>query len=386
MIKMNIKSLKLKEVNLTNFIIFQLFSSEKIIKVFHDCLEDLSLLNSFGKYNQFNSIFDTQIAHRMCYYDENNCNNIGTKNISISLKELLKNYFNYTSELKDEIHELMSNKPDLWRNRPLTDKLIYYAGCDVKYLPKVYDIICKKCDKGKYKTVTIEKILNEFKKYLKYLNINKDIKIFNRINLNKGDILLGLIKNFQQRCAFVQLNIGYFGIVTDYNSVSLLKENYKLGDIIQFKIVEVNHDKKKLILDIYNSKDEKMEIEEETNKNLESNNKVIHEGLNINKKSFFPKSYLNKYHNDNSLNENNKINYNYYEYNNNNINNINQPNNGIYFNNNYQNNINNGGWLYNGDSNAYYYEQPDENNSNNFYYVINRFQENNQSRYGRYYK
>ena len=128
-----------------------------------------------------------------------------------------------------------------------------------------------------------------------------------------------------------------------------------------------------------------MEIEEETNKNLESNNKVIHEGLNINKKSFFPKSYLNKYHNDNSLNENNKINYNYYEYNNS-INNINQPNNGIYFNNNYQNNINNGGWLYNGDSNAYYYEQPDENNSNNFYYVINRFQENNQSRYGRYYK
>jgi ribonuclease D len=124
-----------------------LISSEKIIKVFHDCLEDISLLNSYGNLSKFNSIFDTQIAHRICFNAENNCNSIGTKNISISLKELLKYYFNIKPELKDEIHDLMSKKPYLWKNRPLTEKLIYYAGCDVKYLPKIFDIICKKCDK-----------------------------------------------------------------------------------------------------------------------------------------------------------------------------------------------------------------------------------------------
>ena len=97
-----------------------------------DCLEDLSLLNSVGHFNAFKSIFDTQIAHRMCFNAENNCNIIGTKNITISLKELLKNYFNLKAELKDEIHDLMSKKPYLWKTRPLNEKLIYYAGCDVK--------------------------------------------------------------------------------------------------------------------------------------------------------------------------------------------------------------------------------------------------------------
>ena len=132
----------------------------------------------------------------MCYNDENNCNSIGTKNIAISLKELLKIYCNYNSDLKDEIHQLMSSKPYLWKSRPLTDKLIYYAGCDVKYLPKVYDAICIKCEKRIYKNITVEKILEECKKYLKYLDINKDIKNFSRTNLKKGTKLLGLIKNF----------------------------------------------------------------------------------------------------------------------------------------------------------------------------------------------
>ena len=44
----------------------------------------------------------------MCFNAENNYNIIGTKNITISLKELLKNYFNLKAELKDEIHDLMS--------------------------------------------------------------------------------------------------------------------------------------------------------------------------------------------------------------------------------------------------------------------------------------
>ena len=70
----------------------------------------------------------------------------------------------------------MSKKPYLWKNRPLSDKLIYYAGCDVKYLPKVYDIICKKCEKGIYNNIKIENIFEECNKYLKYLEINKEFK------------------------------------------------------------------------------------------------------------------------------------------------------------------------------------------------------------------
>ena len=324
----------------------------------------------------------------MCYNDENNCNSIGTKNISISLKELLKYYCNYNSELKDEIHELMSNEPYLWKSRPLTEKLIHYAGNDVKYLPKVYDAICIKCEKKIYKNVTVEKILEECKRYLKYLDINKDIKNFSRTNLKKGTKLLGLIKNFQHRCIFVQLNIGYIGIVTGYNSISLLKSKYNLGDIIEFQIISIENDKKRLILDIYNSKENFFGEEEEKNKNIESNNNNIYDKLNINKKSFFPKSFLNKSKNKPSslgleINNNHpKLNYNYnFNYNSKEFYNPNQQ---LYYNNIL--NSNNNGWLYNGDDNAYYYEQPDENNANNFYYVINRFQDSNQNKYNRQYK
>ena len=61
--------------------------------MFHDCLEDVSLIYSTGAIAEFNNIFDTQIAHRMCYEDENSCDSIGTKNNSISF-HIIKKYYN----------------------------------------------------------------------------------------------------------------------------------------------------------------------------------------------------------------------------------------------------------------------------------------------------
>jgi hypothetical protein len=337
----------------------------------------------------------------MCFNAENNCTSIGTKNITISLKELLKYYFNIKPELKDEIHDEMSKKPYLWKNRPLTEKLIYYAGCDVKYLPKVYDIICKKCENGTYKNIKIQNIFEECNKYLKYLEINKDVKNYNRA-LTKGKKISGLIKNFQHKCVFVQLNIGYMGIVTDIGSISALKEKFKLGDITDFIIQEVEDKKKKLVLSlIYEKKNTnnnglrenlkaiiKKKEKEEMNKNKNSGigNKLIHESLNLNKKSFYPKNYFNnKYHilntEPNNVQMINKVNYYNYP---NNINTIgNKTFSGHFYYNNFNANTNlvNNGWLYSGEDNTYYFEQPDENNSNNFYYVINKYQDNYPSRY-----
>ena len=326
----------------------------------------------------------------MCFNAENNCNSIGTKNMTISLKELLKYYFNFKSELKDEIHELMSKKPYLWKNRPLSDKLIYYAGCDVKYLPKVYEIICKKCDKGIYNNIKTNNIFEECNKYLKYLEINKEVKNFNRTDLSKGKKLSGLIKNYQHKCVFIQLNIGYMGIVTEGDSISKLKEKYKLGDITDFIVQEVEEKKKRLVLSLFIEKNnnnlrenlkaiiKKKEKEEKQKKN-EIGNKLSHESLNINKKSFYPKNYINnKYYTINTdvnniqmINKNNYFNYN-------NINTIgNKTFSGhFYFNNFTQPNLVNNGFLYNNEDNAYYFDPPDENNSSNFYYVINKYQDN----------
>ena len=302
----------------------------------------------------------------------------------------------------------MSKKPYLWKNRPLTEKLIYYAGCDVKYLPKVYDIICKKCENGIYKNIKIENIFDECKKYLKYLDLNKEVKNFNRNDLTKGKKLSGLIKNFQHKCVFVQLNIGFMGIVTDAQAISTLKEKFKLGDVTDFVINEIEDKKKRLVLILSNDNVSaststnnnsirenlkaiiKKKEKEEKLKKSEIGDKLFHEGININKKSFYPKNYFNnKYHFVNNTNNNNNSSQNNIQLLNNkmniyNYNNINTIGNKTFSGHFYYNSINNGnlvnnGWLYNSEdnNNAYYFEQPDENNaSNNFYYVINKFQDN----------
>ena len=126
------------------------------------------MLYSSGNINEFNGIFDTQIAHRMCYEDEFNINSNGTKNNAISLNELLKINFNVNVEIKDEIHELMSNSPYLWKVRPISYKLNYYAGCDVLYLPKLYDLFVKKCE-----TKVVKKIIRKPQK----VNLFKKISV-----------------------------------------------------------------------------------------------------------------------------------------------------------------------------------------------------------------
>ena len=289
----------------------------------------------------------------------------------------------------------MSKKPYLWKNRPLTEKLIYYAGCDVKYLPKVYDIICNRCDKGFYHNVKMENIFNECNKYLKYLEINKDVKNFNRSDLAKGKKLSGLIKNFQHKCVFVQLNIGYMGIVTSTESVSTLKEKYKLGDITDFTVQEVDEKKKKLVLVLNGEKKSsnnlrenlkaiiKKKEKEEKNRHNELGSKLIHESLNINKNSFYPKNYFNNRNHalNNDNNNNNQVNNknNYFNYDNNNTNTKAFNEQQYYFNNNnnfnFPNLVNTNGWRYNKEDNIYYFEPQDENNSSNFYYTINRFQD-----------
>jgi hypothetical protein len=215
---------------------------------------------------------------------------------------------------------------------------------------------------------------------------------------------------------FVQLNNGFMGIVTDAQSISTLKEKFKLGDVTDFIINEVEDKKKRLVLILSNDNAStstsaststnnirenlkaiiKKKEKEEKLKKSEIGDKLLHEGININKKSFYPKNYFNnKYHFVNSPNNSNNSSPNNIQllnskmniYNYNNINTIgNKTFSGHFYYNNFNNggNLVNNGWLYNSEdnNNAYYFEQPDENNSsNNFYYVINKFHDNLPNRF-----
>ena len=334
----------------------------------------------------------------MCYEEENNCNSIGTKHNSLSLNQLIGNNFDINHDLKDEIHELMSKSPYLWKTRPLPYKLNYYAGCDVFYLPKIYDLIVQKFDKKVLKKITLNDIFKECEKYLEYLNINKNIKNYNKMNLSKGTKIKGLIKNFQHHCVYIQLNIGYIGIVDNFPSVQLLTEKYKLGDIVDFIIVDIENKRKRMMLDIDKKQNKIREKEEKTdinkndsnlnNINIELNNNIdtnsLVQEINIYKDRFYPKSYINNQKNsfpynnfsNNYQNKNydNNIAENYFKeneskknYNNNNMNNE-------ILNNNYN------GLFYNDKENYYYYnkssnnnEENDDINSDSYYYTLKPF-------------
>ena len=331
----------------------------------------------------------------MCYEDENNCNSIGTKHNSLSLNELLKNNFKVDYNIKDEIHDLMSKSPYLWKNRPIPYKLNYYAGCDVLYLPKIYDLIVEKCEKKILRKVTIQQIFKECEKYLQYLKMNKNIKNYNKMNLTKGTKIKGLIKNMQHHCIYVQLNIGYIGIVDIYSSVQLMIEKYKLGDIVDFTIIDIENKKKRMMLDIVdkrkgpkdNIENKKINIINEPENNINYNNdnsNILVHNLNINKERFFPKSYIQ--------NIKNEMNYNYNVYQNkgyeNNVENYykemeNQNHymnmNNVILNNEIMNN-NYNGLFYNDKENLYYYDKNDDNNEDNedsnvdsFYYTLKPF-------------
>ena len=292
----------------------------------------------------------------MCYEDEFNINSNGTKNNAISLNELLKINFN-------EIHELMSNSPYLWKVRPISYKLNYYAGCDVFYLPKLYDLFCKKIETKKVQHITIQDIFNECQKYLNYLSMNKNIKNYNKMNITEGTKLKGLIKNFQNYCVFIQLNIGYIGIIDVFPSVQILKDKYHLGDIVDFTILKVDNKKKRMMLDLCENNEEKNEINLGVNNNEEfklnkadnkNNASNLVQGLNLNKESFFPKSYNRNNINSYNYFDNNA--FNQYQYNN-----INYNNGYDYYNNNYNNNY----------YENYYNENDTKKDYNNKNYMIN---------------
>jgi ribonuclease D len=97
-----------------------IFASEKVEKVFHGAEYDIvTLKRDFGF--EFNSLFDTMIAAKIC-----NVNPLGLNN-------LLKAFLNVTI---DKRHQL-----DNWGIRPLPQDSLLYAQMDSHYLPQLRDIL-----------------------------------------------------------------------------------------------------------------------------------------------------------------------------------------------------------------------------------------------------
>jgi hypothetical protein len=69
-----------------------------------------------------------------------------------------------------------------------------YAARDVIYLPILYNIFKDNCEKSLYNKLTFDYISHECERYLKYTQINLNVKNYNKINLQKDKLVEGLIK------------------------------------------------------------------------------------------------------------------------------------------------------------------------------------------------
>ena len=78
--------------------------------------------------------------------------------------------------------------------RPLTEEMIAYAANDVLYLPKLYNIFSKNCEENKNSNLSIRSISSLCEKYLDYCNINLSIKNYNKVSIEAGKIVEGLLK------------------------------------------------------------------------------------------------------------------------------------------------------------------------------------------------
>ncbi|MCU0481196.1 MAG: ribonuclease D [Anaerolineae bacterium] len=97
-----------------------IFASETVEKVFHGAEYDIvTLKRDFGF--EFNSLFDTMIAAKIC-----NVNPLG-------LNHLLQSFLNVSI---DKRHQL-----DNWGIRPLPQDSLLYAQMDSHYLPQLRDIL-----------------------------------------------------------------------------------------------------------------------------------------------------------------------------------------------------------------------------------------------------
>ncbi len=102
---------------------YEILHNENIVKVFHSCRQDMEIFYNLSGKTPCN-IFDTQIAGMVCGLEE-----------MASYQRLI--YFMLGIELDK------GQRYTDWSKRPLTDKQLQYALCDVTYLLQAYKIMIK---------------------------------------------------------------------------------------------------------------------------------------------------------------------------------------------------------------------------------------------------
>jgi len=113
-----------------------LLSSQEVVKVFHDCREDASVLLDRHQVS-LATVFDTQIAH-LLWLERKNLNPY-----QASIAEVLRTFMQpvYRSHRWDEL-ERKPIRAHLWKERPFTPQCLRYAIEGVVHLLPLHRVLC----------------------------------------------------------------------------------------------------------------------------------------------------------------------------------------------------------------------------------------------------
>lgn len=108
-----------KDINLQAF--FELMQNPSVVKVFHSGRQDIELLYQLSHHIPL-PLFDTQIAASALGYGE-----------SVSYEHMVKSFLNISLDKTSRLSD--------WSKRPLSEKQLEYAACDVTHLAKIYPLM-----------------------------------------------------------------------------------------------------------------------------------------------------------------------------------------------------------------------------------------------------
>ena len=222
-----------------------IFDNNKII-VLHSCRQDLEILYMLLGYIP-KKIFDTQFAASFLGYK-----------YQIGYAEVMKEIF----EIEIDKTEKMTN----WKKRPLTEEQIKYALNDVIYLNNLHENLEKKLVKSK-KNIYFKE---EFKNYLNDIDWEpktdmawKRIKSIN--GLRKVAYTTAKIISVWRERKAIDLNLPRNWILSEKEIIEISK-NFSMNNKIILpknnRILDIENDSSKILLDIKNISTDKVNSSE----------------------------------------------------------------------------------------------------------------------------
>eukprot|EP00698_Gefionella_okellyi_P017579 TRINITY_DN5164_c0_g1_i1.p1 TRINITY_DN5164_c0_g1~~TRINITY_DN5164_c0_g1_i1.p1 ORF type:complete len:321 (-),score=75.51 TRINITY_DN5164_c0_g1_i1:644-1555(-) len=122
----------------------ELLSSERVLKVMHDCRQDSDALFHLAKL-KLNNVFDLQMGYNAVLKQQYEAHPKYTEArpfkpsaLPIGFAKLLKTYCQQDFAEKEGVRQDMIQNEQYWLQRPLIADQIAYASKDVQFLPKIY--------------------------------------------------------------------------------------------------------------------------------------------------------------------------------------------------------------------------------------------------------